>query len=151
MLTKIPSGLDEIIETYGPLTDANFESKYLTSFDLPYTLFYEGKPVNRTRCHKLAVENFVQAFKNLMDAGLADQFTEYNGIYAHRSIRGHIGHPSLHSWGVAGDFMASKYPLASLKRWPDAIIKCWQDAGFFYGGDFKSRRDPMHVQLATHY
>jgi hypothetical protein len=79
VLTEIPNGLDEIIATYGSLDDPQFENKHIVSFDLPYTLRFEGQPVKHSRCHKVAVDNFVQALKNVQDAGLADQFVEYNG------------------------------------------------------------------------
>src|ERR1051325_7157544 len=151
MLTQIPHGLDEIIHTYGSLDDPQFESKHLTRFDLPYQLRYEGKPVVHTLCHMLAVDNFNQAFKNVEAAGLADQFVEYNGIFARRPIRGQASHASLHSWGVAIDMGASTHPLKSSATWPQGIIDAFANAGFFWGGNFKSRKDPMHFQLATGY
>jgi hypothetical protein len=153
MLTKtqIPYGLSGIIATFGPITDPKFEAKNIVFFDLPYTLKYDGVSIARARCHRLAVDNFIAAFKNIQAAGLADQFTEFNGIYAKRPIRGSVGRASCHSWGIAIDMCASKYPLGSAKRMPDAIIKAFSDAGFLYGGDFKNRKDPMHFQLAMSY
>ena len=151
MLTEIPNGLDEIIATYGSLDDSQFENKHIVSFDLPYTLRYEGQTVKHSRCHKAAVDNFVQALKNVQDAGLADQFVEYNGIYARRPIRGQASHPSLHSWGVAIDMGASTHPLGGSATWPQGILDAFASAGFFWGGNFRSRKDPMHFQLATGY
>jgi len=151
MLTQIPNGLDEIIHTYGSLDDPQFESNQIVSFDLPYTLRYEGQPVKHSRCHKVAVDSFVQALKNVQAAGLADQFVEYNGIYARRPIRGQPSHPSLHSWGVAIDMGASTHPLGQMVPWPQGIIEAFSAAGFFWGGNFKSRKDTMHFQLATGY
>ena len=92
MLTHIPNGLDEVIHTYGSLDDPQFEGKHLTRFDLPYQLKYEGKPVTHALGHMLAVDNFIKAFKNVEAAGLANQFVEYNGIYARRAIRGQNAH-----------------------------------------------------------
>jgi hypothetical protein len=153
MLTKtqIPSGLSGIIATFGAISDPRFEAKNIVFFDLPYPLKYAGAPIARARCHRLAVGNFIAAFRNVQAAGLADQFTEFNGIYAKRAIRGSVGRASCHSWGIAIDMCASRYALGSLKRMPDAIIKAFRDAGFFYGGDFKNRKDPMHFQLAVNY
>jgi hypothetical protein len=151
VITKIPSGLDEIIATFGSLSDPNFESRNIAGFELPYQLTYAGHPMTRARCHRLAADNFVQAFKNVQDAGQASAFTEFNGIYARRPIRGQTSHASCHSWGIAIDMEASQYALGSNKRMPDSIINAFRAAGFFYGGDFVSRHDPMHFQLATHY
>jgi hypothetical protein len=151
MLTNIPSGLSGIIATFGSIKDPAFERKNIVFFDLPYPLKYDGATVVRARCHRLVVENFIAAFRNVQAAGLADQFTEFNGIYAKRAIRGSVGRASCHSWGIAIDMCASKYPLGSAKRMPEAIVKVFASAGFFYGGDFKNRKDPMHFQLATNY
>jgi len=151
MLTQIPNGLDQIIHTYGSLDDPQFEAKHLTRFNLPYQLSYEGHPVTHTLCHMLAVDNFIQAFKNVDAAGLANQFVEFNGIYARRSIRGQTSHPSLHSWGVAIDMGASTHLLGKMAPWPQPILDAFAGAGFFWGGNFKSRRDCMHFQLATGY
>jgi hypothetical protein len=151
MLTQIPNGLDEIIHTYGSIDDANFETRHIVLFPLPYPLIYEGQAVKHARCHNLAVDNFVQAFKNVNDAGVADQFKEFNGIYNRRAIRGQASNASLHSWGVAIDMGASTHKLGSDATWPQAIIDAFESAGFFWGGNFKSRKDPMHFQLATGY
>ena len=75
----------------------------------------------------------------------------YGGIYAARSIRGQSSHPSTHSWGIAIDLEPEKYPLGSTSRFPDTVVKIFQDAGFFYGGDFKARKDPMHFQFCKGY
>lgn len=159
MLTQIPVGLDEIIHTFGSLDDPNFESHNIVLFTLPYPLKYEGQIVTKARAHRLAVDNFVQGFRNVQAAGFADKFVEFNGIYARRSIRGQASHPSAHSWGIAIDMEAfdtkvgdaATHPLGSQRRLPEPIVAAMQAAGFFYGGDFKSRKDPMHFQLATHY
>jgi hypothetical protein len=151
VLTQIPNGLDEIIHTYGSIDDAQFEAKHIVLFQLPFPLVYEGQQVKRARCHNLAVDNFIQAFKNVDAAGLKDQFTEFNGIYNRRAIRGQTSHASLHSWGVAIDMGASNHALGSSATWPQGIIDAFASAGFFWGGNFKSRKDPMHFQLATGY
>jgi hypothetical protein len=152
MLIKIPNGLDEIIHTFGSISDPHFEARNIVQFDLPYPLMYEGKQrVTRASAHRLAVPHFQAAFNNIERAGLRDQFTEFEGIFAKRAIRGQPAHPSLHWFGVAIDMLASRYPLGSMGRMPVMVVECFHKAGFFYGGDFKSRKDPMHFQLATGY
>lgn len=151
MLTTIPNGLDEIIHTFGSLNDPKFEAKNIVLFDLPYPLFYAGTPVTRARSHRLLVENFQKAFKDLLLAGLDHEVKNYSGIYARRAIRGQSMHASAHSWGIAIDLEADKYPLGSNNRFPDAVVEIFHNAGFYYGGDFKSRHDPMHFQACTGY
>jgi hypothetical protein len=150
MLTTTPSGLEEIIETFGDLNTRNFERRYITPFTLPYPLYYEGIKVMRARCHYLLVDNFIKAFKDIQEAGLEAEARNYSGIYNPRNVRGG-SHPSAHSWGIAIDLEAGKYPLGSSKRFPEQIIEIFADAGFFYGGDFSRRKDPMHFQFCKDY
>lgn len=156
MLTHIPSGLDEIIATFGDCADPDFERTQLASFELPYPLVYTGDAgvaslVHRTRAHRLVVENFQRAFIEIKNAGLEKEATNFGGIYARRSIRGRSAHASAHSWGIAIDLEPRKFPLGSSERMPDAVVEIFRRAGFFYGGDFKSRKDPMHFQLCANY
>lgn len=147
MITTIPNGLDEIIQVYGPLSEV---PKKLITFELPYPLLYNNIPVHRATCHALAVDNFKAALKGIRDAGLASLVLHYGGLYANRVQRGgRIA--STHAWGIAIDLELERYPLGSDARFPDAVIEIFHRAGFFYGGDFKHRPDPMHFQLATGY
>ena len=151
MLNHSPVGLDEIIATFGSLDLPDFEARYIVTFTLPYPLFYEGTKVTRSRCHYLIVENLQKVFEDIKNAGLQAEVQNYSGIYAKRSIRGFQSHPSTHSWGIAIDLEAEKYPLGSQKRFPDEVVQIFRNAGFFYGGDFQSRKDPMHFQFCTGY
>ncbi len=151
MLETTPVGLDEIIDTFGHLDTPNFEARYIEAFTLPYPLFYEGEKVTRARCHYLIVENFQKAFEDIKAASLQDQVQNYGGIYAVRAIRGKSTHPSTHSWGIAIDLEPEKYALGSSQRFSDAVVQIFQNAGFFYGGDFKGRKDPMHFQFCEGY
>ena len=150
MLTQTPAGLDEIIRTFGDPDDPKFEANNIVLFDLPYTLLFEGKAVKHARCHKLLVENFQQAFREIQAAGFESQVKNFSGIFNKRVQKGGT-RPSTHSWGIAIDLEAEKFPLGSLERFPDEIVKIFKEAGFFYGGDFKKRKDPMHFQFAVNF
>lgn len=151
MLTRTPSGLAEIVETFGSLDVPNFEARYIEPFTLPYPLFYDGNRLLRARCHHLLIDNFVKAFQTLVDQKLDHYAQDYGGIFAQRPIRGQPSHPSTHSWGIAVDLEPQEYPLGSLKRFPQEVVDVFRSCGFFYGGDFKGRKDPMHFQFATNY
>src|SRR2546428_8433080 len=137
MLTKTPVGLDELIHTFGSIDDPSFESKNIVTFTLPYPLFYEGVETTHSRCHRLVVDNVLKALEDIKAAGLQESVRNYSGLYNRRSIRGLASHPSTHSWGIAIDLEAEQYPLGSAKRFPDAIVSVFRNAGFFYGGDFQ--------------
>ena len=152
MLAKIPNGLDEILDTFGSIDDpTRFELESVVSFDLPYPLVYDGHVVHRARAHRLAVDHFVFAFEQVAALGLDDLARNYGGIYARRSIRGAKMHPSTHSWAIAIDLEPARFPLGSTARMDERVVECFRRAGFFYGGNFRSRKDPMHYQLCTGY
>ena len=67
--------------------------------------------------------------------------------YVNRPIRGR-NVASNHSWGLAIDIDATQYPLGSRKRLPSWIVDLFKAHGFDYGGDWKSRPDPMHFEFA---
>lgn len=150
MLTRTPHGLDEIVSTFGSLDREDFEARYLVAFPLPYPLLFAGKTVVRARCHRALVENFLAAFEAIAASGLEDEARNYGGIYARRNARG-LSKPSTHSWGIAIDIEPARYPLGSKNRLPQGVVDAFAAAGFFYGGDFKGRKDPMHFQFATGY
>lgn len=151
MITIQPVGLDEIIDVFGNLDDPLFEQKNIVMFNLPYQLIYNKVPVRTSQCHRLVVDNFIEVFNRIKCAGFENQVKNYSGIFNKRPITGYPSFPSTHSWGIAIDLEASKYPRGSNDRFPEPIVKIFQNCGFFYGGDFKSRKDPMHFQLCRGY
>ena len=87
------------------------------------------------------------------------------GCFAPRAKRG-SGDLSVHTWGAAVDIDAATNPLVlncpsgdprraawqdRLDRLPDAVIDAFRSEGWTWGGDFRSRFDPMHFQWATGY
>lgn len=67
--------------------------------------------------------------------------------YANRPIRGKRT-PSNHSWGLAVDIDATQFPMGSSKRLPQWLVDLWKAHGFEYGGDWRTRKDPMHMEFA---
>lgn len=148
---KVPSGLDQIVATFGSLDDPNFQANNIVLFNLPYPLSYAGTPVARARAHKLVVPVFQAVFSEINNAGLSKLATDYSGIYAARPIRGYASHPSTHSWGIAIDLDAASNQMGTVGDMDPQIIAIFKKYGFFWGGDFHSRKDPMHFQYANNY
>jgi hypothetical protein len=111
---------------------------------------------NRIFCNKDFIGPASKAFKNLIDRGFVNEIKTYDGCFNVRKIRG--GRKmSLHSWGIAIDFNAFSNPLGlnrsqiiakSLTPLSEGFLKCFKDAGFDCGADWKRRPDFMHFQLA---
>lgn len=79
----------------------------------------------------------------LFDHGPAD--TDDDWGYNNRPIRG-TRTPSNHSWGLAIDIDAQKYPQGTRRRPPQWIIDLFGAYGFEWGGNW-SYRDPMHFEF----
>ena len=152
MLTETPSGLPEIIATFGDIHDPKFEVKHIVLFDFPYPMRYGGKIVTRSRCHRLLVDNFVAVFKDIQAEGLVDPWAnDYSGIYAVRPIRGFPRFPSCHSWGIAIDLEVDTNKLGTTGNMHPGVVAIFEKHGFFWGGNFIHRKDPMHYQFARNY
>lgn len=57
--------------------------------------------------------------------------------------------PSNHSWGLALDFNSLENPLGSTSGWdiPKWMPALWGEYGFFWGGNYISRKDAMHFEF----
>lgn len=98
-------------------------------------------------------EKLFKAFKQLESLGLQGQIKTYNGCFVERKVRGRSA-ASLHSWAMAIDFNSETEKLNQRKNgrfhsnFTPGFIKCFTDNGIFWGGNWKSRFDPMHF---AHY
>jgi hypothetical protein len=149
MLKNAPHGVDEVIHTFGDFTVPGWEEHNIVEVPLPWSLKFDGKIVKHVKFHTLGVDNLLAALRAVQNGGLHSSITELGGTFVIRSIRGFPSHPSTHCYGIAIDLNPSQYPLGSLRRFPDEVVRCFTLYGFFYGGDFKSRKDPQHFQLCT--
>jgi hypothetical protein len=73
--------------------------------------------------------------------------------YAYRMVRGDQTKLSCHSSGTAIDLNATKHPLGKVGTFPAEkvpMIKALaRKYGLKWGGDFKSRKDDMHFEVAV--
>jgi hypothetical protein len=148
---KTPHGLEEVIAAFGDarkIAPFAFEATYIVRVPLPESLPFEDTRVTRITSHRLIANKISDALTAVHGAGLWHALGSYSGGYANRPQRG-SSKLSTHAFGCAWDFGAELYPLGSDARMPDALVKIFTSLGFFYGGDFAGRRDPMHVQLAS--
>jgi hypothetical protein len=141
--------LDDVLFTYGdPRSDPRaFVAANIVLFDLPYPMLYGQLTVTRSQAHRLAVPKFCDALTRVKQRGLVAKALHYGGIFAIRSIRAYPGHPSAHSWGCAIDLEPATNQLGTVGTMDPGVVACFKEAGFTWGGDFRSRTDPMHFSL----
>ena len=101
--------------------------------------------------NRLALPAFLQVTENLAREQAAGRFypvrpRETFGFTA-RTIGGRRA-MSLHTFGIAVDINSRSNPYRGdnvlVTDMPDWFVQAWKDAGFCWGGDWQSVKDPMH-------
>jgi hypothetical protein len=134
----------DCLKKYGEPSKAN---PWLTYWHVPKELQVNNIP-KIIWCNKDLVKPFETALRNVHSRGLVSQLCTFDGCFNIRNIRGGTT-PSLHSWAVAVDLNAKTNQLGTRGDMTPEFVKCFTDAGFDWGGNFKSRLDPMHFQLKS--
>jgi hypothetical protein len=153
-----------------PLTPLDFYKKYghpkeqnnLVVWDVPSVIEIGFIP-KKIYCNKDLIEPLSIAFANLINNRVVDELKTWDGCYNFRPIRGReavynkllnsgdlensVKYLSIHSWGCAVDVNAFENGLGVTPKLSEEFVKCFTDAGFDWGGNFK-RLDGMHFQLA---
>lgn len=127
----------------------------LTHVTPPFAMRYEGAVVHGVLFHVKAAPALTAAMAACWDHYGHDQaqidaagLSNYSGSYNYRNVRG-ASSLSCHSFGAAIDIDADHNRLGSTHgRMPQPVIDAFKAQGFFWGGDFKSRKDFMHFQGA---
>jgi len=132
-------------ECFQKFGEPSASNKCMTLFDVPTELEIGVIP-KRIYCNKLLVEPLKQAFKNLIDTGFVMELKTWDGCFNIRKKRGLMS-MSLHSWGLAIDVNAFENGLGKTPKLTAGFVKCFTDAGFFWGGRFRGRVDGMHMEL----
>jgi hypothetical protein len=100
----------------------------------------------RIYCNRDMIEPLSKAFHNLIQTGHVNELKTWDGCFNIRKKRG-LSSMSLHSWGIAIDVNAFENGLNQTPKLSAGFVKCFTDAGFYWGGNFK-RRDGMHFELS---
>jgi hypothetical protein len=94
---------------------------------------------------------FAAEFHELIEP--IDEGTFDDWAYAYRMVRGNPTKLSCHSSGTAIDLNATKHPLGKVGTFPLEKVPMIQALarkyGLKWGGDFKSRKDDMHFEVAV--
>lgn len=125
----------------------------LVSIALPYSMYYDGKLVTKTRANKRCAESLLRILRAIKDLlpthpDIADEAQDYGGVFNFRLKRGGSSY-SLHAYGAAIDLDADdntfrdSWPMKSdmpLEIMEEFAKEGWISAGAFWG------YDAMHFQ-----
>jgi hypothetical protein len=105
--------------------------------------------MGRVTCHRLMIPQLRGALQDVVDAGLQDTLTSYDGCYVPRFIeRNPENSISLHTWGIAIDMDASTNYRGIAGDMHPEVVNIFKRWGFRWGGDWQYT-DPMHFELAA--
>ena len=105
-------------------------------------------------CHILAAPRLIELFVRWSHDGLLDRILSWDGMWVPRFIRGSRVTLSNHALGTAFDINARWNSLGTLGAPAGAVgsvrelVASANELGWFWGGNFASRPDPMHFELA---
>jgi hypothetical protein len=139
----------ELTRFYGKAGD---ESNLVT-FEFPFPMYYAGKRVLKSRCHRLVKDSLLRVLGDIgmrwaNNRGIMEEAEDYGGIYNFRPMRG-SKRISRHSWGIAIDLDPDDNGLHD--PWPQKadmpleIMEAFAKEGFINLG-WTIGRDAMHFQ-----
>ena len=145
----------DYVQPDGTLSPA-WERLYIRRIDLPEPLRLDLVPgvakeplVTKVTCHVLLTGRLMEVLEAVHERGLWEGLGGYSGGFQARRQRGG-NRASLHTWGLAWDFGASRDPLGDKPGggdpdMPIEIVKIWEAHEFTWGGRW-ARPDQMHFQ-----
>lgn len=150
VVPRKPRSYSEVITIFGdPRTNADaFEAKYLAFCALPdaFTVFPKVQGKHGFTTHKLLIPVFQKVFSEIEAAGLVDKIYSFDGCWNVRKISGSSNY-SLHSWAIAIDLNYVGNELGdTTPAMNKGVIAIFKKNGFFWGGDYTGRKDPMHFE-----
>jgi len=119
------------------------EQKNMALYDLDVS--FPSVP-KRVYCNKDMIKPLRKALSLLVERKCIPELKTWDGVFCIRKKRGARSY-SLHSWGIAVDVNAFENPMGGKSKLSNEFVKCFKDAGFDWGGDWKLP-DPMHFQIA---
>lgn len=136
----------ELIETVGE--PGKRSDMVLAPFPFPLYLMGNKSQVCRNICgNKYIVPGVIDAFNEILDIYGIDFIRKnnldwYGGCYEDRKSRG-SGRLSVHSWGMAVDYLPQLGKFNSPSLIPYHIVRAFTNRGFNWGGDWNNP-DGMH-------
>jgi len=131
------------------------DSALIVDVPVSFVMHYEQTPVSHIRFHKRGADALAAVLKTIVGlasgkSAVLDHVSHFSGSYNYRPVRG-SSRLSCHAFGAALDFDAERLPLGTgvpSSEMPQEVVDAFKAEGFFWGGDYRGRKDPMHFQLA---
>lgn len=147
--------LTQAQERYGVIQDGKWsnERKHMVLVPVPTQIqphlinSATGQPTRNIYINADIAPALVKAFDLIIARGLQASLKSFDGCLNIRPIRGSTT-LSTHAYGLAIDINAKGNGLGEKPTIDPALVKCFTDAGWSWGGTFH-RLDGMHFQIAA--
>lgn len=146
-----------LIAFYGDPSKPGWQAQNLVPVIPPWRMTYGLVTVQYIMFHKLAAPSLERVFAAIWQYVGQDQnalndtgLQNYSGAFNARMVRGSVTKKSDHNFAAAIDFDAAREPMnySHKSNMAAFVIAAFKNEGWFWGGDFQSRQDPMHFQAA---
>jgi hypothetical protein len=123
----------------------------------PWQMTYAGRPVRGVQIHRKLAASLRAVFADIALAvgndwsKLPKGAVAFSGSFNDRPVRG-SSRKSCHSFGAAIDMDSVANPMntrGNRGTMSPIVINAFKRQGWFWGGDFQHRQDPMHFQAAN--
>lgn len=125
----------------------------------PFQMYYTDKTTTKIPhiwFHRKVAPSLLAAMNEIWDFYKHDQaaidkagVSDFGGSYNPRYIRGSTTKWSNHAYGAAIDLDAKNNGLYQKGDMPLEVVNAFKRQGFRWGGDYTSRKDPMHFEACT--
>ena len=120
----------------------------------PFKMYYAGKLLKSLSFHRKGAPALLAAMNKVWDYYDNDQekidalgISKTAGTWNPRKVRGSKTKWSSHAFGSAIDINAEQNGFNVAGNIPLPMIAAFKSEGFRWGGNYKSRKDPMHFEL----
>jgi hypothetical protein len=141
---------------YGDFHSPGWQALNLIHINPPFKMYYDKQLlVHGILVHKKIASALMLAFTEIWEACKRDQAqvdktgaSDFGGCFNIRNIAG-SNNWSNHSWACAIDLAPALNGFNMKGTLSMIVINAFKRQGFFWGGDYHGRKDPMHFEAVS--
>lgn len=141
---------------YGDFHSPGWQDQNLIHIAPPFPMYYDRKPLTHgILVHRKIAPALMTAFTEIWDVCDHDTkkvdatgASDFGGCFNIRNIAGSNSW-SNHSWACAIDLAPALNGFNMKTTLSRVVIDAMKRQGFFWGGDYKGRKDPMHFEAVA--
>lgn len=141
---------------YGDFNGKGWANEHLIRLKPPFMMYYDKQPmIKGILVHEKIAPALVVVFQEIWEKCGKDQkkvdktgASEFGGCFNIRRIAG-SNNWSNHSWACAIDLAPTTNGFNAKTTLSAIVIDAFKRQGARWGGDYKGRKDPMHMEFVS--